>query len=102
MAQNTDEMATIVIRDDCDECVTRTTANSHHRQKSSDAVVRSTCRRENYACGPWERYPRFATQSTKCLMKPRLIESVLVSYRQRLRLDRFVRHLSFLPIGSCL
>jgi hypothetical protein len=33
-------------------------SDSHHRQKSSDAVVRSTCRREKYACGPWKRHRR--------------------------------------------
>jgi len=58
MAQNTDEMAAIVIRDDCDECVTRTPANSHHRQKSPGAVVRSPCRREKHACRRWKRYRR--------------------------------------------
>ncbi len=74
MAQSTDEMAAIVIRDDCDECVTRTPANSHHRQKSSDAVVRSTCRREKYACGPWKRYCRRDGNSA-CAPFPKKVEN---------------------------
>jgi hypothetical protein len=39
MAQNTDEMATIVIGDDRDKCVTCTPANRHYRQKSPDTVL---------------------------------------------------------------
>jgi len=58
MAQNTDEMASIVIGDDRDECVTCTPANDHYRQKSPDTVVRSTCGREKHACGHRNRYRR--------------------------------------------
>src|SRR5579864_231847 len=57
-------MATIVIRDDCDECVTGTSANSHDWQKSPDTVVRSTCRREKHAGGKRERYRRRNGKST--------------------------------------
>jgi hypothetical protein len=58
MAQNTDEMASIVIGDDRDECVTYTPANDHYRQKSPDTIVGSTCGREEHACGHRNRYRR--------------------------------------------
>jgi len=56
MAQNTDEMASIVIGDDHDGCVTCTPANHHYRQKSPETVVGSTCGREEHACGHRNRY----------------------------------------------
>ncbi len=56
MAQNTDEMASIVIGDDRDECITYTPANDHYRQKSPDTVVGSTGGREEHACGHRNRY----------------------------------------------
>jgi hypothetical protein len=64
MAQNTDEMASIVIGDDRDECVTYTPANDHYRQKSPDTVVGSTCGREEHACGHRNRYRRGDGKST--------------------------------------
>jgi len=39
MEQNTDEMASIVIGDNRDECATYTPANDHYRQNSPDTVV---------------------------------------------------------------
>src|ERR1039458_3601822 len=64
MAQNTDEMASIVIGDDRDECVTYTPANDHYRQKSPDTIVGSTCGREEHACGHRNRYRRGDGKST--------------------------------------
>lgn len=64
MAQNTDEMASIVIGDDRDECVTYTPANDYYRQKSPDTVVGSTCGREEHACGHRNRYRRGDGKST--------------------------------------
>jgi hypothetical protein len=66
MAQNTDEMESIVIGDDRDECVTYTPANDHYRQKSHDTVVGSTGR-EEHACGHRNRYRRRDGNSTGAL-----------------------------------
>ncbi len=71
MAQNTDKMASIVICDDRDEGVTRTSANDHDCQKSPDTVVRRTGRRKEHAGGHRNWYRRGDSKSAcaPCLKK---------------------------------
>ena len=64
MAESADEMASIVIGDDCNEGVTCAPANDHYGQKSPDTVVGSTCGREEHACGHRNRYRRGDGKST--------------------------------------